>query len=137
MHFVCVLVLFIVVTSISAFPEREVRTYNLKEDESQSTFSALHGSYPHLKSSTRHKYRRGSWSKRDRQHRSHAASGRNYSQAWRSIFKNGRDYYNGGTVLVVSTDGTAQYTNIQDAIDQVPEFNTKRVTIYITGGIYE
>ena len=60
-----------------------------------------------------------------------------HSQAWRSIFKEYRDVYGDDTVLFVSTDGTTDYSSIQDAVAQVPDNNTRRITIYISSGVYE
>jgi hypothetical protein len=135
-QFVSVLVSFIAVT-ISASPEPEVRTYNLTNYEPQSNFSASHA-HESLKVSTTHLHPRRAWSTGIRQRlSSQAAVSGDYTRAWRSIFKNVSAYYDRGTVLIVSTDGTSEFTNVQDAIDQVPEFNTKRVTIYVTSGIYE
>lgn len=115
--------------NISAALETEVTTYNVSDmvpfDNSPSNIShryqnlrALFGQHR-----TGHSVRSQAWFS-------------DYSQG-RSIFKNVSEYYDEGIVLVVSLDGTAQYSNIQDAIDQVPEFNTRRVTIFVTSGVYE
>jgi hypothetical protein len=105
----------------SASLEPEVRTYNLTDNEPQSTSSTSHG-HQSLKLSTAHLYLRRAWSTGIRQRFStQAAASGDYTKAWRSIFKNKSDSYDRGTVLVVSTDGTAEFTNIQDAIEQVPD----------------
>lgn len=126
---VCTLLMSFATRNISAALETEVTTYNVSDmvpfDNSPSNIShryqnlrALFGQHR-----TGHSVRSQAWFS-------------DYSQG-RSIFKNVSEYYDEGIVLVVSLDGTAQYSNIQDAIDQVPEFNTRRVTIFVTSGVYE
>ncbi|KAG0581604.1 hypothetical protein KC19_4G265100 [Ceratodon purpureus] len=140
MQFVYLLVSFLAVSNTAALEPEGGTSYNHTDDEPQRrTFSTSHA-HKSLEVFTAHLPSRSAWSTRSRQLRSQApaASGDHARQlAWRSIFKNVSDYYDRGIVLVVGADATAEFTSIQDAIDQVPEFNTKRVTIYVKSGIYE
>lgn len=76
------------------------------------------------------------WAMRSRRNHSETALGESYSEASRSVFKHA-DHCDKTSVLVVSADGSAEYSSIQDAIDQVPDNNTRRTTIFITRGVYE
>lgn len=39
--------------------------------------------------------------------------------------------------MIVSVDGNGDFTSVQEAIDQIPENNNERVTIYIKNGVYK
>lgn len=88
--------------------------------------------YQNLNVSSAHHYpRRGAWATSSR----HIRSPPTFDEALLSIFKNAD--YGDNTILVVCQDGTAQYSSVQDAVDHVPENNTRRTTIYVTSGVYE
>lgn len=81
--------------------------------------------------SANHSPRRGTWST------SRLLYGRppTFREALMSIFK--ETDFGDTAILVVCSDGTAPYSTIQEAVDQVPDNNTRRTVIYITSGVYE
>ncbi|KAG0601318.1 hypothetical protein M758_11G101500 [Ceratodon purpureus] len=79
---------------------------------------------------------RGGWGVRRRFVQGGADIGESYSRTWRSVFRDGAEFGD-NTVMVVSLDGTGDYRSVQSAVDQVPDGNTRRVTVYITSGVYE
>jgi hypothetical protein len=124
-QFVCVLMFFS--AGISAA---------LETSGPRSTLSTSHHGYQNLEVNSEHRrYSRRGWATRSRHIHTEPAFRESYSQARKSILKNVD--YGDDRVLVVSTDGAAAYSSIQDAINQVPENNTRRTTIYITSGVYE
>lgn len=103
----------------------------------QRTLSTSHPGYQKLEVNSEHRYPRGGWATRSRHiHGGADVGGDSYSQTRKSIFRDA-DYGDNTTVLVVSADGTGDFRSVQDAIDQVPDDNTRRTTIYITSGVYE
>lgn len=125
-QFVCVLMFFSALINSAA----------LETSGPRNTLSTSHRGYQNLEAnSEQRRYSRRGWATRSMHVHTEPAFRESYSQARKSILKNVD--YGDDRVLVVSTDGAAAYSSIQDAINQVPENNTRRTIIYITSGVYE
>jgi len=103
------------------------------EERPQSTLSQSHD-FQNLKRNSAYDYpRRDAWATSS--HIGHPPTMSTFGEALTSIFKNAD--FGDSTVLVVCQDGTAPFATVQEAVDQVPENNTRRTTIYVTSGVYE